>query len=66
MLKREDIDRLMRAGAEAFARDQRIESCPHPRMSDAAATWRRGYQNAAYGARFTTDPTAIRSIPWTN
>lgn len=66
MLKRDDIERLMQAGAEAFAREQPISACPHPRMSDAAATWRRGYQNAAYGARFVTDPTAHRSISWTN
>ena len=65
MLKQEDIDQLMRAGAEAFSRGQRIDSCPHPRLSDLAATWRRGYQNAAYGERFATDPTANRSIPWT-
>lgn len=66
MLKRDDIEKLMCAGAEAFARGQRIDACPHPCMSDAAAIWRRGYQNAAYGARFVTDPTAHRSIPWTN
>ncbi|WP_155634480.1 Rmf/CrpP family protein [Burkholderia stagnalis] len=62
MLKRDDIERLMRAGAEAFARGQDIGSCPHPLMSDAAATWRRGFQNAAYGARFVTEQTATRSI----
>ncbi|KWO06053.1 hypothetical protein WM26_31095 [Burkholderia cepacia] len=66
MLKRDDIEKLMQAGAEAFAREQPLSACPHPRTSDAAATWRRGYQNAAYGARFVTDPTAHRSIPWTN
>lgn len=66
MLKRDDIEKLMQAGAEAFAREQPISACPHPRMSDAAATWRRGYQNAAYGARFVTDPIAHRSILWTN
>ncbi|RQS22422.1 Rmf/CrpP family protein [Burkholderia sp. Bp8995] len=62
MLKRDDIEKLMRAGADAFARGQHIGSCPHPLMSDAAATWRRGYQNAAYGARFVTEQTAIRSL----
>ncbi|KVP11975.1 hypothetical protein WJ85_17235 [Burkholderia ubonensis] len=62
MFKRDDIEKLMRAGAEAYARGQLIGSCPHPLMSDAAATWRRGYQNAAYGARFIAEQTATRSI----
>lgn len=62
MLERAEIEQLMRAGADAFTRGQKITACPHPRMSDRAATWRRGYQNAALGARFITDPTAIRSI----
>lgn len=62
MLQRDEIEKLMRDGAEAFAHGMRLEMCPYPRMSDHAATWRRGYQNAALGARFITDPTAFRSI----
>lgn len=62
MLERAEIEKLMRLGAEAFAHGMQITACPYPRMSDYAATWRRGYQNAALGARFVTDPTAIRSV----
>lgn len=50
MLTREDIERLMREGAEAFERGMSKSACPYPMMSAAFATWMRGYQNAAYGA----------------
>jgi ribosome modulation factor len=50
MLTRDDIEMLMREGAEAFARGMGKGVCPYPLMSAAFATWMRGYQNAAYGA----------------
>lgn len=50
MLSREDIERLMREGAEAFEHGMRREDCPYPITSAAFATWTRGFQNAAFGA----------------
>lgn len=53
MLSREQIEELMREGAEAFEAGMSRDSCPYPLMSSAFATWMRGFQNAAYGAAFT-------------
>ncbi|WAL81327.1 hypothetical protein OYT13_15860 [Pandoraea sp. XJJ-1] len=53
MLTREQIEELMREGAEAFEVGMARDSCPYPLMSAAFATWTRGYQNAAYGAAFS-------------
>ena len=50
MLTKEQIEQFMREGAEAFLDGMARENCPYPRMSAPAATWLRGYQNAAYGA----------------
>jgi ribosome modulation factor len=53
VLSRDEIEQLMREGAEAFADGMAREHCPYPLTSAAFATWMRGYQNAAYGAAFT-------------
>jgi ribosome modulation factor len=50
MLSRDDIERLMREGAEAFDRGMGENACPYPMLSSAMCTWMRGYQNAAFGA----------------
>lgn len=50
MLSREDIERLMREGAEAFEDGMTRDICPYPLTSAQFATWTRGYQNAAFGA----------------
>ncbi len=50
MLTKEQIEQFMREGAEAFEAGMSRENSPYPRMSAPAATWLRGYQNAAFGA----------------
>lgn len=50
VLSREEIETLMREGAEAFERRMRPLDCHYSRTSAQFATWMRGYQNAAYGA----------------
>lgn len=50
MFSREEIEALMRQGAEAFERGMSQSNCPYPLLSAPFATWMRGYQNAAYGA----------------
>lgn len=50
MLKREEIEELMREGAEAFLAGRQPSDCRYRPLSDAYATWLRGYNNAAFGA----------------
>lgn len=50
MLKREEIERLMREGAEAFLAGMKPTDCQYRPLSTEFATWLRGYQNAAFGA----------------
>jgi hypothetical protein len=50
MLSREEIESLMREGAEAFERGMDWSTCPYSLTSAAFATWQRGYSNAAFGA----------------
>jgi hypothetical protein len=52
VLTREQIETLMREGAEAFEDGMARNSCPYPLTSAEFATWTRGYQNAAFGAAF--------------
>lgn len=54
MLSREQIEQLMREGAEAFEDGMTRENCPYPPTSAQFATWTRGYQNAAYGAAMSS------------
>lgn len=50
MLSRDEIEKLMREGAEAFESGMPSYACPYSFASANFATWMRGYQNAAYGA----------------
>ncbi len=50
MLSRDEIEKLMREGAEAFENGMSRQNCPYRPLSAPFATWMRGYQNAAYGA----------------
>jgi hypothetical protein len=50
MLSREEIEMLMREGAEAFERGMESNACPYRMFSTEFGCWLRGYQNAAYGA----------------
>jgi hypothetical protein len=50
MLSRDEIETLMREGAEAFENGMALGNCPYRLLSTSFATWMRGYQNAAYGA----------------
>lgn len=52
MLSREEIETLMREGAEAFTRGMSENVCPYRMFSQEFGTWLRGYQNAAYGATY--------------
>ena len=54
MLSREQIEQLMRDGAEAFENGMTREDCPYPLTSAQFATWTRGYQNAAFGAAMSS------------
>jgi ribosome modulation factor len=54
VLSREQIEQLMRDGAEAFENGMKRESCPYPLTSAQFATWTRGYQNAAFGAAMSS------------
>jgi ribosome modulation factor len=59
MLSRDEIDGLMREGAEAFASGMARDTCPYPITSAAFATWLRGFQNAAFGAQQLTNPRSM-------
>lgn len=50
MLSRDEIETLMREGAEAFENGMTLGNCPYRLLSASFATWMRGYQNAAFGA----------------
>lgn len=50
MLSRDEIEKLMREGAEAFEHRMSAANCPYRLLSAPFATWMRGYQNAAFGA----------------
>ncbi|PXW28244.1 Rmf/CrpP family protein [Paraburkholderia caballeronis] len=58
MLSREEIERYAAEGREAFERGMAVSHCPYPQNSSALLTWIRGYQNAAFGARFARSERA--------
>lgn len=50
MLKREEIEELMREGADAWRAGMKASDCPYVPLTANAHTWLRGYKNAAFGA----------------
>jgi ribosome modulation factor len=54
VLSRDEIEQLMREGAEAFENGMSRDDCPYPITSAHFATWTRGYQNAAFGAALSS------------
>lgn len=59
MLSRDEIDRLMQEGAEAFECGMDRETCPYPLTSAQFASWLRGFQNAAFGAAQLSNPRSM-------
>lgn len=59
MLSRDEIEGLMREGAEAFERGMDRDACPYPLVSAQFATWLRGFQNAAFGAAQLSNPRSM-------
>lgn len=59
MLSRDDIERLMGEGAEAFQCGMDRGQCPYPITSAQFATWLRGFQNAAFGAAQLSNPRSM-------
>ena len=50
MLSREEIEKLMREGSDAFLNRMSLFDCPYRISTQQFASWTRGYRNAAYGA----------------